>query len=121
MQARMPGAFELAYDNYNALAIGYSATTKLSGVVFSLAAYPRWVSLFFRGGPSLQDPKGLLKGSGSRVRHIVLRAPDDLNQSDVVALMDQALSRTPIVASQAAHRINSINFCEVEATAALTI
>ena len=105
MRARLPGAFELAYDNYNALAIGYSATPKLSGVVFSIAAYPRWVSLFFMGGPGLQDPKGLLKGSGVRVRHIVLTTPDDLNHPDVVFLMDQALSRTPIEASQAGHLI----------------
>ena len=105
MRARMPGAFELAYDNYNALAIGYSPTTKLSGVVFSLAVFPRWVSLFFRGGPSFQDPKGLLKGSGARVRHIVLMVPDDLNHPDVVSLMDQALSRTPLGASHAGHLI----------------
>lgn len=41
MRQRMPGAVELIYDNYNALAIGYGANDKISGIVFSIAAYPR--------------------------------------------------------------------------------
>lgn len=105
MRARMPGAFELAYDNYNALAIGYGATAKLSGVVFSIAAYPRWISLFFMAGLGLDDPKGLLKGSGTRVRHIVLARPEDLNQPDIVSLMGQALTRMPIDPTQAGRLI----------------
>ena len=30
MRARLPGAFELVYDNYNALAIGFSPTERTS-------------------------------------------------------------------------------------------
>jgi hypothetical protein len=68
MRAGVPGAVELVYDNYNALAIAFGANEKLSGVVFSVAVYPRWVSLFFARGPALSDPQGLLQGSGSTVR-----------------------------------------------------
>lgn len=95
LRERLPGAAELVYDNYNALAIGYGASEKLSDVVFSLAAYPRWISLFFFGGPSLDDPKGLLKGKGGTVRHIVLETPERLDDPDVRALMDKALARSP--------------------------
>jgi hypothetical protein len=93
MQARLPGAHRLVYDNYNALAIGFAANDKLSGVVFSIALYPRWVSLFFMGGPSLADPLGLLEGSGNTVRHIVLTDPHQLGGDGVEALIAQALAR----------------------------
>ena len=92
MDELVPGAISLVYDNYNALAIGYGATTKQSGLVFSIAVYPRWVSLFFTQGAALDDPKGLLKGEGSRIRHVVLGGPQSLDDPDVRALMAQALS-----------------------------
>src|SRR4051812_1032758 len=72
LRARVPGAVVLVYDNYNALAIGFSPTELPSEVIFSIALYPRWVSLFFMYGIDLPDPQKLLKGSGKRVRHIVL-------------------------------------------------
>lgn len=95
MRRRLPGALELVYDNYNALAIGYGPSEKRSELVFSIAAYPRWVSLFLVGGPKLADPQGLLKGEGGVVRHIVLETPGRLDDPAVVALMDQALALAP--------------------------
>ena len=95
MRARLPGAVELVYDNYNALAIGYGPSERPSELIFSIAAYPRWVSLFIVGGPHLDDPKRLLKGQGGVVRHIVLDTLARLADPDVEALMAQALARAP--------------------------
>lgn len=95
MRKRMPGAVELVYDNYNALAIGFARGERLADVVFSIAVYPRWVSLFFAEGAALHDPKKLLKGSGNRMRHIVLGGPEALADPGVAALMDAALKRAP--------------------------
>ena len=82
MRKRLPGAIELVYDNYNALAIGFGPTERASDAVFSIAVFPRWVSLFFlQSGTELPDPNGLLKGTGTRVRHIVLESPADLDTS----------------------------------------
>jgi hypothetical protein len=36
MRARLPGAVELVYDNYNALAIGFGPTERTSEAVFSI-------------------------------------------------------------------------------------
>ena len=47
MRSRLPGANELVYDNYNALAIGYAPSERASEAIFSIALFPRWVSLFF--------------------------------------------------------------------------
>jgi hypothetical protein len=94
LRKRVPGASELVYDNYNALAVGFAPTDRTSDAVFSIALYPRWVSLFFLGGAKLRDPARILKGTGSRVRHIVLRSADDLDAPEVVALIEQAKERS---------------------------
>jgi hypothetical protein len=95
MRSRLPGAHELVYDNYNALAIGFGPTERASDAIFSIAVFPRWVSLFFLQGANLKDPAKLLKGGGKRVRHIVLEDEATLDRPAVHALMKQALGRAP--------------------------
>src|SRR5260370_2890012 len=92
MRERLPGAIELVYDNYNALVIAFGPTERAGDAMFSIALYPRWVTLFFLGGAKLHDPRKILKGSGKIVRHIVLRSADDLDAPAVRALMTQALN-----------------------------
>ncbi len=87
--ARLPGATVLVYDNYNALAIGFGANDKISGIVCSIALYPRWVSLFLTNGPTLPDPQALLEGEGGVVRHVKLIG-DRLDDPAVWALLDAA-------------------------------
>jgi hypothetical protein len=92
LRARMPGAAQLVYDNYNALAIGFAPRDKTSEVIISLAVYPRWLSLFFLAGQALPDPSRRLAGSGNQVRHIRLTGPGDLEDPAVSALIDAALA-----------------------------
>jgi len=101
MRTRVRGACELVYDNYNTLAIAFAASERVSEAVFSIAVYPRWVSLFFIDGVHLPDPNGILKGSGKTMRHIVLQAATDLDEPAVRALIIAALERakTPIPAN----------------------
>lgn len=91
LRKRLPGAVELVYDNYNALAIGFAPSDKASAAVFSIALYPRWVTLFFLKGGILKDPTKRLKGSGATVRHIVLQQPADIAAADVERLVAAAL------------------------------
>jgi hypothetical protein len=93
MRARYPSALELVYDNYNALAIGFSPTERASQVIFSIAIYPNWINLFFLQGKTLPDPKKILQGSGNQVRHIRLTSPDMLDEPAIVALMETATTR----------------------------
>ena len=96
MRTRLPGAIELIYDNYNALAIGFSPTERASDAIFSIALYPRWVSLFFlTNGTKLRDPEHYLKGSGTRARHIVLENAVMFDDPVVQDLMAQALELCP--------------------------
>ncbi len=95
MRRRLPGAFELVYDNYNALVIGFGATERPSEATFSLAFFPDHMSLcFLRGALDLADPHKLLRGGGKRVRHIRLQGPATLDEPAVQDLISQALAIT---------------------------
>ncbi|MBV9882488.1 MAG: DUF1801 domain-containing protein [Sphingomonadaceae bacterium] len=94
MKARIPGAQILVYDNYNALAIGFCRNDKAGQAILSLAVMPRWVTLCFLWGATLSDPHGLLKGDGSRVRHVRLHTPEALDDPRIGALIEEALAAT---------------------------
>ena len=72
LRKRLPGAICLAYDNYNALAVGFGPTDKASKIPLSIAFYPKWATLFFMYGGILDDPEGLLTGKGARIRSVRL-------------------------------------------------
>ena len=91
MRARLPGAVEMVYDNYNALVVGFGPTERPSDAIFSIALYPRWVNLFFLQGANLPDPKKLLQGDGKKVRRILLENAATLDQPAVRALIEHAL------------------------------
>jgi hypothetical protein len=96
MRARFPEAQVLVYDNYNALAIGFGPSERTSEAIFSIAVFPKWVSLFFLQGAGLPDPARLLKGSGKQARHIVLKETALLDHPDVAALMAAALAHAKV-------------------------
>ena len=87
-----PRGCELVYDNYNALAIGYASSDRAGDAIMSIAAYPKWVTLFFLHGKTLPDPHRLLQGTGSRVRSIRLAPLALLDDARVQALIDCALA-----------------------------
>jgi hypothetical protein len=88
MRARLPGACQLVYDNYNALAIGFDPGDRTSDALLSIAVHPRRVSLFFmQSGARLCDPDCCLQGSGNQV-HIKLDCGamiDDPGVQDLIA------------------------------------
>ncbi len=72
----------------------FGPSERASEAIFSIALFPRWVSLFFlQSGAKLPDPQKLLKGSGKRVRHIVLEGAATLDKPAVQALIAHALER----------------------------
>jgi len=96
MRERYPTAIELVYDNYNALAIGFGATERPSQAIFSVAIFPKWVSLFFLHAQGLPDPDKLLQGEGKVARHIRLLSPARLDELSVKKLMQEATARAAI-------------------------
>jgi hypothetical protein len=96
MRKRLPHAVELIYDNYNALACGFGPTERASEAIFSIAVYPKYVTLFFLQGAKLPDPDGLLQGSGNVARHIRLEDDKTLDRPEVKAMIATALKMAKI-------------------------
>ena len=96
VKTRYPGAVDLVYDNYNALVFGFGPSEHASEAVISLAAYPRWVNLFFLHGARLPDPGGLLQGSGKQVRSVRLGSAAELERGAVAVLVRVAVARMDV-------------------------
>ncbi len=97
MRTRLPGAYEMVYDKFNALVVGFSPTERPSDAIFSVVVYPRWINLFFlQNGCDLPDPEGVLQGGGKRIRHIRLTSAEDLQKPAIATLMMLALEDSDV-------------------------
>lgn len=92
MRRRMPSAQEMVYDNYNFFVIGYSPTDRPSDAVLSITARAGSVGLCFTQGAKLEDPAGILKGSGNQTRSIHLDSAGRLSDPDVEGLIAAAIA-----------------------------
>ena len=97
LRKRTPGAVEFVYDKANALVIGFGPNERASDALFSIALYSRYVNFYFLQGASLDDPQGLLQGSGSQVRYIRLD-PDAsvLDRPGIRALIALSLKESDV-------------------------
>jgi len=96
MRKRLPGALELVYDNYNALAVGFVPNLRASDAIFSIVLYPRYVTLFFLQGAGLPDPHRRLAGTAKRVRTLRLESAAAFDDPQIVALMNTAMHRAKV-------------------------
>ena len=88
-----PDSIELIYDAYNAVATGFGFTGRPSECFIHIAVYAKWVNLGFHRGSELEDPKGVLQGTGRLIRHIRISEPEDLAEPAVRAFVKQAIAR----------------------------
>jgi hypothetical protein len=98
LRKRLPAAHELVYDNYQFLAIGYSASERASDCLVSLAVSSKGVALSFYYGASLPDPERVLLGSGTQNRFVRLESAATLSAPAVEALLRAAIAQadTPL-------------------------
>jgi hypothetical protein len=88
--AEMAPCYENIYDAYSAVAIGYGPSDRLRDGIFHIAVYSKHVNLGFNDGASLADPKGILLGAGNQIRHITIKAPEDLARPEIRAYIKRA-------------------------------
>ena len=91
-----PKANELIYDNYNALAIGWSPTEKMGHIFCSVAAYRSGKNLHFGfyWGSQIKDPKKLLLGNGNQYRYLLITKKEDLPKTYVKQLLREAFTNS---------------------------
>src|SRR5438128_7966996 len=78
----MAPCYENIYDAYSAVAIGYGTSDRLRDGIFHIAVYSKAVNLGFNDGATLPDPKGILLGSGNRIRYITIKTPADIKRTE---------------------------------------
>jgi hypothetical protein len=91
-----PKANELIYDNYNALAIGWSPTEKMGHIFCSVAAYRSGKNLHFGfyWGSQIKDPKKMLLGEGNQYRYLLITKKEDLPKTYVKQLLKEAFANS---------------------------
>ncbi len=84
-----PHANELIYDNYNALAVGWSLTEKVGHTFCSIAVgrTSHNVHFGFYRGSQIADPKKMLLGEGNQYRYILVKNKENFPRAYITKLM----------------------------------
>jgi hypothetical protein len=86
-----PESNELIYDNYNALAFGWSPSGKLGDAFCSIAVYgDKYVHFGFYWGSKISDPEKILLGNGNQYRYIKVKTKKDFPKVYIKKLLKEA-------------------------------
>ncbi len=91
-----PTANELIYDNYNALAFGWSPTDRLGHTFCSVAVgrTSKNVHFGFYWGSQISDPKKMLIGEGNQYRYILVKSKETFPKAYIKKLVKEAYSNS---------------------------
>ncbi|MGC4034810.1 MAG: DUF1801 domain-containing protein [Chitinophagaceae bacterium] len=89
-----PKTNELIYDNYNAVAFGWSITEKLSHTFCSIAALPKYAHFGFFYGTQIADPEKRLLGKGNQYRYVVVAKKEDFPKQYIKKLLKEAYANS---------------------------
>lgn len=86
-----PNAVEVVRLGDNAATFGVGPK-KMSEAYCYVMPQKKWVNLgFFKGG-SLEDPHGLLEGTGKMMRHIKVHSLDEVKKTEIRTLIEAAFA-----------------------------
>ena len=94
LRRAFPGCYQLVYDYSNSLVVAFGMSDRGYEAIVAIAIFPRGVRLYF--DKSLPDPKGLLEGSGGKVRSVALKAASDLDHGAIRALIKAAIKHSGV-------------------------
>jgi len=87
-----PQANELIYDNYNALAFGWSPTDRQGHIFCSIAVgrTSKNIHFGFYWGSQLSDPEKMLLGQGNQYRYILVTDKAKFPKTYITKLIEEA-------------------------------
>lgn len=94
LRRAFPGSYQLVYDYSTSVVVAFGLSERGYEAIVAMAVFPRWVRLYF--DKSLPDPKGLLEGSGAKVRSVTLKAASELDRGDIHALIKAAIKHSGV-------------------------
>jgi hypothetical protein len=91
-----PGCNELIYDNYNALAFGWSPTDRLGHTFCSVAVgrSSHNVHFGFYWGSQIADPKRILLGKGNQYRYLLVGSKEAFPNAYIRKLLKEAYANS---------------------------
>lgn len=89
-----PNCNELIYDNYNAVAFGWSTSDRLGDTFCSIAAFSNFVHFGFFYGTRIADPEKKLSGKGNQYRYIKIENNSDFPKTYVKKLLKEAYANS---------------------------
>ena len=91
-----PKANELIYDNYNAVAFGWSPTDKVSHTICSIGVWRsnKNVHFGFYRGSELTDPDKLLLGEGNQYRYFLVSDIKSFPKTYIKKLISEAYANS---------------------------
>jgi hypothetical protein len=88
--ARFPGVVEWI-DTGNGLA-AFGTERKMSAILFAITPHRSHVNLQLADGALLDDPDGVVEGTGKRIRHVKFRSLADVERLAAQRLVDQQVA-----------------------------
>src|SRR5258708_3643057 len=91
-----PGTNELIYDNYNAVAFGWSPTDKVGHTFCSIAVgrSSNNIHFGFYWGSQISDPEKKLLGQGNQYRYILVKSKNEFPKTYIKKLMKEAYANS---------------------------
>ena len=91
-----PHTNELIYDNYNALAFGWSPTDRVGHTFCSIAVgrTSKNIHFGFYWGSEIADPKRILIGEGNQYRYILVKSLDTFPKTYIKKLIKEAYANS---------------------------
>ncbi|HEY7735502.1 MAG TPA: DUF1801 domain-containing protein [Candidatus Limnocylindrales bacterium] len=93
IRSEMPEANESVDFGNRLIAFGWSM--RIRDLLFAVIPHTAHVNLQLADGAELPDPTGIIEGTGKRIRHVKLRAPEDVEKPQIRALVRAQLERRP--------------------------
>lgn len=94
LRRAFPVSYELVYDYSRSLVVAFSMSERGYEAIVALAIFPSAVRLYF--DKALPDPKGLLRGSGTKVRSVTLKSASELDHGDIQELIKAAIKHSGV-------------------------
>jgi hypothetical protein len=91
-----PNTNELIYDNYNALAFGWSPTDRVGHTFCSIAVgrSSKNIHFGFYWGSEISDPKEMLLGQGNQYRYVLVKSKETFPKAYIKKLIKEAYANS---------------------------
>ena len=80
-------------DRLLAYGFGPPGGVRLSGFAIALIPHTAHVNVQLADGAQLDDPTGIVEGTGKRIRHVKCRTPEDVARPALRALLEDQVAR----------------------------